>query len=93
MKPLKKTNLIGNAGSGKTWPARRLAAATRTPIVHLDDLFWQPGGFDIKRHQEEADRLIEESKHDVSRVVEGVFGELAERYFDEAYLLIWLNIS
>jgi adenylate kinase family enzyme len=88
-----KAIIIGNAGSGKTWLARRLADGIDTPTVHLDELFWEPGGFDVKRDQEEVDRLIEESKRTASWVVEGVFGELAERYFAEAELLIWLDID
>lgn len=88
-----KTIIIGNGGSGKTWLARRLAAGAHTPIVHLDDLFWEPGGFDNKRYPEEVDRLIEKSKHTASWIVEGVFGELAERYFTDAELLIWIDIE
>jgi adenylate kinase family enzyme len=85
--------VIGNGGSGKTWLARRLAACIDTSIVHLDDLFWEPGGFDKKRSPEEVDHLIDGSKRADSWVVEGVFGELAERYFAEAELLIWLDIE
>ena len=88
-----KTIIIGNSGSGKTWLATRLAANTETSIVHLDDIFWQPGGFDEKRPADEVDRLIAHSKQNSSWIVEGVFGELAERYFPEADLLIWLDIE
>lgn len=88
-----KAIIIGNAGSGKTWLATRLVDGINKPTVHLDELFWEPGGFDAKRDQEEVDRLIEESKRTASWVVEGVFGELAERYFAEAELLIWLDID
>jgi adenylate kinase family enzyme len=79
-----KTIIIGNSGSGKTWLANRLAANTETPVIHLDELFWQPGGFDQKRPLSEVERLIEQSKQRPSWIVEGVFGELAERYFDGA---------
>ena len=88
-----KTIIIGNAGSGKTWLATRLAAGGGTPIVHLDDLFWEPCGFDKKRSPEEVDRLIEKSKRAPSWIIEGVFGELAERYFSAAEQLIWLDIE
>ena len=87
-----KTIIIGNSGSGKTWLAKRLARGGDTPILHLDDLFWEPGGFDRKRGAEELDRLIEKSKDTASWIVEGVFGELAERYFTDAEMLIWLDI-
>jgi hypothetical protein len=46
-----------------------------------------------KGDQGEVARLLEESKRTASWVVEGVFGELAERYFAEAELLIWLDID
>jgi adenylate kinase family enzyme len=87
-----KTIIIGNSGSGKTWLANRLAANTETPVIHLDELFWQPGGFDQKRPLSEVERLIEQSKERPSWIVEGVFGELAERYFDGADLLVWLDL-
>jgi adenylate kinase family enzyme len=87
-----RTIIVGNSGSGKTWLATRLAMGSGTPVFHLDDLFWEPGGFDKKRSAEEVKRLIAESKSAASWFVEGVFGELAERYSDEADLLIWLDI-
>lgn len=48
-----KIVIIGNSGSGKTWLAKKLATNT-TEIIHLDDLFWLPGGFDRKRSKEEV---------------------------------------
>jgi adenylate kinase family enzyme len=87
-----RTIIVGNSGSGKTWLATRLATEFGAPVFHLDDLFWEPGGFDKKRSADEVDRLIAESKSEASWIVEGVFGELAERYSDEAELLIWLDI-
>jgi adenylate kinase family enzyme len=88
-----KLIIIGNSGSGKTWLATRLAAATKTSVVRLDEIFWEPGGFNQKRSSEELDRLITETKQGTSWIVEGVFGELTERYFDEAELFIWLDID
>ena len=88
-----KTIIIGNSGSGKTWLARCLASKSETPIVHLDDLFWEPGGFEKKRSPEQVDRMIEANKRTASWIVEGVFGELAERYYTHAKLLIWLDIE
>jgi adenylate kinase family enzyme len=84
--------IVGNSGSGKTWLATRLAMGSGAPVFHLDDLYWEPGGFDRKRSAEEVDRLIVTSKSAAAWLVEGVFGELAERYFDDAELLIWLDI-
>ena len=38
-----KILVIGCGGSGKTTFARRLAARTGLPLIHLDALFWRPG--------------------------------------------------
>jgi adenylate kinase family enzyme len=88
-----KLIIIGNSGSGKTWLATRRAATTKTSVVHLDELFWQPNGFSQKRSHEEVSRLIAGTKQRRSWIVEGVFGELTERYFDEAEFFIWLDID
>ena len=85
-----KTIIIGNGGSGKTWLARRLVAGGDTPIIHLDDLFWEPGGFDKKRGADEVDRLIEESKRHLGREQseEGLkrLVEWASHYYDRGDL-------
>lgn len=88
-----KVIVIGNSGSGKTWLARQFSSVFDAAVVHLDDLFWQPGGFDKKRSLETIEILIEKSKESPSWIAEGVFGELASYYFDTADLLIWLDIG
>jgi len=37
-----KIIILGNNGSGKSWLAKRLAAATGLPLIHLDAEFWHP---------------------------------------------------
>ncbi len=41
--PALKILVIGSGGSGKTTFARRLAARTGLPLIHLDALYWRPG--------------------------------------------------
>lgn len=88
-----KTVIIGNSGSGKTWLANRLAEGTDATVIHLDEFFWQPGSFDRKRTPMEVEQLITTSKRSPSWIVEGVFGELAARYLDDAELLILLDLD
>lgn len=88
-----KLIVIGNSGSGKTWLARQLSLVLDTSIVHLDDLFWEPGGFDKKRSLETVELLIKKSKSSPSWIVEGLFGELVSYYFDTADVLVWLDID
>ena len=88
-----KIVIIGNSGSGKTWLASRMAATMPASVVHLDDIFWEPGGFDKKRDREEVELLIQQSKAGTAWIVEGVFGELAQQYLDVAELFVWLDID
>jgi adenylate kinase family enzyme len=88
-----KAIIIGNSGSGKTWLATQLAVHSGASVVHLDEIFWQPAGFNEKRSPAALEQLIADSKQHPSWIVEGVFGELAERYVDEADLLLWLDLN
>lgn len=88
-----KTIIIGNSGSGKTWLAAKMAEKSGFSVIHLDDLFWEPGGFDKKRPKETVLRLVEESMSGHSWIVEGVFGELVGLYLDQADLLVWLDLD
>lgn len=85
------TVIIGNSGSGKTWLAQRLAQKNNALLIHLDEIFWMPGGFDEKRSPEARLSLVQKSKEAKNWVVEGVFGELASHYLQEAELVVWLD--
>ncbi len=87
-----KTVIIGNSGSGKTWLAERLARGRDTPVIHLDNIFWQPGGFDLKRPTQEVASLIDSHLQEREWVVEGVFGNLAQPFLDVAQELVWLDL-
>jgi adenylate kinase family enzyme len=88
-----KIIIIGNSGSGKTWLARAISNVSAAPVVHLDEIYWEPGGFDHKRSSEAVNELIKRAKMDEGWIVEGVFGELAERFLIEADQLIWLDME
>lgn len=88
-----KIIVIGNGGSGKTWLGKRLAQLLPASMIHLDHLFWEPGGFDKKRSDREVNSLIEQSKTASSWIAEGVFGELAQQFVPDADALIWLDLD
>ena len=71
-----RTVVVGNSGSGKTWLARRLAEKAGGLVVHLDEVFWLPGGFNEKRDPSEVSRLINAKRAETEWIVEGVYGNL-----------------
>ena len=87
-----RTVVVGNSGSGKTWLARRLAEKTTASLVHLDEVFWLPGGFNEKRDPSEVSRLIEARRAETEWIVEGVYGNLAKQFLPTALTLVWLDM-
>lgn len=88
-----KILIIGNSGSGKSWLAKRLAECHGLPLIHLDDLFWQPGGFDQPRSEAEQARLLAEASCQATWIAEGVFGRLAAQVLQQADHLVWLDLE
>ena len=87
-----KIVIIGNSGSGKTWVAHVISHSIAAPLVHLDEIFWEPGGFDEKRSAEVVGALVEHAKRKDSWIAEGVFGELAQKFLEDADWLVWLDL-
>ena len=90
---MSRTVIIGNSGSGKSYLAKSLSTIYSTPIIHLDQLFWLPGGFNEKRPKDEIKSEIERKRNETSWIIEGVFGELAEMFLSRAQLLIFLDMD
>jgi adenylate kinase family enzyme len=88
-----RTVIVGNSGSGKTWLARRLAEKAVISVVHLDEIFWLPGGFNEKRDPSDVSRLIDASKAKAEWIVEGVYGNLAKLFLPSALTLVWLDLA
>ncbi len=88
-----RTVIIGNSGSGKSHLARSLSTIFSYPVIHLDRLFWMPGGFNAKRPKDEIKNGIEQKRKEASWIVEGVFGELAEMFLPQAQSLVFLDMD
>lgn len=85
--------IIGNSGSGKTYLAVQIGTQFGLPVTHLDALFWEPGGFNVKRPKELVLQDIEAIKQSEQWIIEGVFGELAAHFVENAEGLIWLEMD
>jgi adenylate kinase family enzyme len=90
---LTRIAIIGNSGSGKSHLAKSLATLHSLPVVHLDRIFWMPGGFNEKKSKDEAILEVEQKRKENSWIVEGVFGELAELFLPQAQMLIYLDMD
>ena len=57
-----RIHLVGPQGSGKSWLARRLAAARGGAIHHLDDLAHEAGGGSPLRPEADLEALIRQRR-------------------------------
>lgn len=69
---MKRILIIGNAGSGKTTFAHKLAEKTNLPIVHLDKLFWCGNWEHLSR--DEFDAVLQEELEKSEWTIDGNFG-------------------
>jgi len=88
---MKRVLIIGNSGSGKTWLSKKLSEGLNYKIIHFDEHFWEPGGFNKKRERSIVLKEIEKLSQEESWIMEGVFGDLAEVALANATSLIFLD--
>src|SRR5258707_9298493 len=84
--------VFGTSGSGKTTPARRLAAALDLPCVELDAINWQPGWRSLSAI--DPDRFV--GRVDAATAAEnwgadGNYAKVRELLWSRATHLVWLD--
>lgn len=89
---MKKVIIIGNSGSGKTWLGRRLASLNNMSCFELDNIFWEPGGFSIKRKASDVEADLKKIQILSEWVAEGVFGHIVDNLISYADTLIYLDM-
>ena len=55
---MKRVLIIGCGGSGKSTLARALGDKTGLPVVHLDQIFWEPGNWQHLPREEFDQRIL-----------------------------------
>ena len=91
---MRRVAIIGNAGSGKTTLARRIAAECGAPVLDLDTIAWEPSTPAAPRASATAVREVRAfCAANESWVIEGCYGDLAEAALDGSVELIFLNLS
>ena len=68
---MNKILIIGNAGSGKTTFAKKLAVKTSLPLIHLDRLFWKGKWESLSK--EEFDPLLQAELEKEEWIIDGNF--------------------
>lgn len=85
--------IMGNGGSGKTWLARRLAEPFGLPLVHLDDVHWEPGRYGIARDRAVVHEDVRAIATGEAWLIEGVYGLYVGIALPRTTTLIWLDLS
>lgn len=68
---MQRVLIIGNAGSGKSTFAKKLAKRTGLPLIHLDRLYWQGNWEHLSR--EEFDNILQEELEKPQWIMDGNF--------------------
>lgn len=85
--------ILGNSGSGKTYLSKRLGALLNHNLIHIDQLFWEPGGYNRQRPKDLVHQEVINLSNAPSWIMEGVFGELTSLALPRARSLIFLDKS
>lgn len=84
-----KVLVIGCAGAGKSTFSRQLHQLTGLPLIHLDQLFWQPGWIPAERPAFREKMLAELQKE--AWIMDGNFDSTLSLRAQYADLIIWLD--
>jgi adenylate kinase family enzyme len=87
----RRTVIVGNGGSGKSWLAEQLSR--RLSVPDLDVIHWEPGGYNVMRDKSLAIEMARQAAEGQGWVIEGVYGWLAREALPRATALIWLDID
>jgi adenylate kinase family enzyme len=90
---LRRTLIVGNSGSGKSWLAQRIANCLGSRSVDLDLIHWLPGGYNVPRERNEAIQLLRDAAKADGWVIEGIYGSLVNEIRDDSTGLIWLCLD
>jgi adenylate kinase family enzyme len=93
-----KLLIIGNAGCGKTYLARKFKKKfkLKDPSIklhHIDYIWFKPGGYSKKheRTAKERSAIIKKIKAQKNYIIEGASGITAKQFAKEATHLIFIN--
>ncbi|MEO8671073.1 MAG: hypothetical protein ABI411_07140 [Tahibacter sp.] len=88
---MRKVLLIGCGGAGKSTLARRIAARTGLPLIHLDQCFWRPGWIETPR--DVWSQTVAELIRNDAWVMDGNYGGSLDVRLAACDIVIFLDVS
>jgi adenylate kinase family enzyme len=90
---VRRVNVIGGSGSGKTTVGRALAARLGIPFIEIDQLHWDRyPGWTLPPLDEFRLRVDEATRGD-RWVVDGSYGKVRDIVWSRADTVVWLDVS
>ena len=88
---IRRIQVMGSSGSGKSTVAQRLAVGLGVPFVELDALFWLPGW--TERDGDDFRARVAEATSGPGWVVGGNYtGRLQGAVWERAEMVVWLDL-
>ena len=89
---MNRVMIIGCGGAGKSTLARRLGEKTGLPVVHLDQIWWEPGNWN-HMSREEFDRRLALEVEKPRWILDGNFNRTLEIRLEQCDTVIYLDFS
>ncbi len=86
---MKRVNVVGSSGSGKTTFGRRLAEALGAPFIEMDALFWRPGW--TQTPDEAFFPILRDALRGDTWVVDGNYTRTVPIKWARADTVVWLD--
>ena len=87
---MERIMIIGCGGAGKSTLARKLGEKTGLPVVHLDQIYWEPGNWQHLEKPEFERRLAEELENP-RWILDGNFNRTIEARLEKCDTVIYLD--
>ena len=87
---MERVMIIGCGGAGKSTLARKLGEKTGLPVVHLDQIFWEPGNWQ-HLDREEFNKRLETELRKPRWILDGNFHRTVEQRLEACDTVIYLD--